>query len=866
MTEVRSLIDEALAIDPSLGADLIIGGDVEVTVSADADPADVGAVSTTVDISNPVIVEAASAAVVDARPASVLPMDPEVLKRVPLPPPPSESLTVLHPQIDDGPDGIAAMSAEFRYSRGKEIYGDEMYTDPLLATDSLDASLFVPWDRIFWFLGDFPESLETLRDVCVHFRIVCSEPEIRAAYFLKMSNKYLVFNDVYMSRPWALTFDLADALLGQGALLPKYFVEKAYRAEQQAMIDAEAGWEQVKPPLPQGTLEYLVAHAYKLYSEVLLLNLADGPPALRPQFLSRLALGPNQDLVRPSIDGVGPPKIRDDAWLFERSLPSSGVPNIKVLKKICEEHHYTPALNPPSTIAEWDELWGRVLNLIRVDADLGKFLVQHCGMPAQNANDFLVAKALKDPKSKDTFIKWLKSQGFSISKGAAVLVLADTNLQLDSIGGLSALDLMRSVLTEEELNLYAEAALAVLFRDGKRDSLRAVDALLLEFSDLSEEAIARAFLADPNEVIPPRPDGSPTLPFITQLGRAQGGMTDMLWQLVLARYGARHAFAGACLIDLVIGGTLKNPLKKEKEATSPVIEAFGVMPKLPSPPIIDAAVARGSTDEEDDRDRDSATRDSISAMIDGADVVIEPNFFGPVSRSVLLTKSARPRVLDFLARLRVLVFIRTNRNRVEKALIRATFNPESSPLDRQRWSKVRWVAALRRNVIDDRLWLAQIVSPVELQAIDERKRRERGPPKRSSGIFTTPASTDDDDSLFTPNSFASAASASLRSLGGMVRSRARNQSGGLASFLTSVVDLVDKEWADVRRFYGCCETLVKILETPRPGAHLPASASPVEHPPFARWLQERDLRTQVPSIFGWMKNGVSSQAPMQRWF
>ncbi|KAJ3210347.1 hypothetical protein HDU67_005380 [Dinochytrium kinnereticum] len=756
----------------------------------------------------------------------------------------------------------------------------------------------IPWSAIFWFLGDSPESIETLRDVCQMFRLICSEPSFRAAFIIKRACKHLAFNHVYTTRPWDLTFDLADALLSQGALLPKFFVERMYDAEQKRAADERDGWQRIRQPVPPGTLEYLIAQGYKLYGDGLFLNLPSEAALAVSSVLERISVSSSsrESLDRQpgafGSDGKAGPNVKDDSWLFDKAL-SSALPNMKVLKRILYEHHYTPALNPPATVKGWDDLWGKVLNLLRTDAEVGKFVYQHAACSGSEANDGLMARALRDPRTKDNFLKWLTVNGYKITEGAVVQVLASPDvLQLDSIAGMSALDLLRSSVPESLLSFYAESALAALFRDGGREALRAADTILLEF-ELPEEAITRAFLVSPDELAAaPTYDSSlePPLPFMTALGRARGGMTDMMWQLILARHGSKHPFASACLVDLVIGGTLKNPLSARHRQGEVLTktdagngDGEGGTGGLDGGFVLDRRSM--SMDADDDRDRDSATRDSIEAMVEGAGVLIEPSLFGPISRSVLGSKKARARVLDFMTR-------------VEKGLLFAAFDPAATSIDRQRWSKVRWVAALRRHVLDDRQWLQQMVSPEELTAIDERRRRERGPPKRGSGIFSTNGqSTTGPTSPETAGSFGfkTLAAAGVggfagfgKTLGGMVRTRARGVaaaaaaaaaansgmggSRGMSAFLGSmVVDLVDREWAEVRRFYTCCELLVNTLETspstggdaavvsgyyggrvapPPPPVPSHASSSTgyaaaflgPEQGPFTRWL--RDLDTQ----------------------
>ncbi|KAJ3328158.1 hypothetical protein HDU76_010489 [Blyttiomyces sp. JEL0837] len=844
-------------------------------------------------------------------------------------------------------------------------YHEEILTVPYLG---------VPWQRIFTFLADDPASFEELRGVCVHFRIICSEPDMRAAYFLKRTCKHVVFHYVYEHYPLALSVDFIEALLEQGAILPKYVIERIFKEQQEEFgmmpsppppppsLSSQRGgpplpphllrgnqqkqqlkWPPKRRSLPQGSLEYIVAYGFKMYSEALLLDLPNdvaqavmevsrtsprlstiGLPSLQQQQQKRSNPAPNTTITASDLR-------HDDFWLFNKAL-STAAPNLAMLRKIANEHHYVPAFHPAKTSKEWDEYWGKLLKLLRADSELGRHFFTHSGCASlQAANDGLVAKALTDPKTKDNFVQWLEVHGYSVTEGAVVLVLASPDrLQLDSISGMSALDLLRSHVEENVLQKYAESALGVLFRDGKRDSLRAVDTLMLEF-ELSEESVANAFLArnvdDGLEGNGNAENGAAKksdLPFMTALGQVQGGMTDMMWQLILSRYGMKHPFAAACVVDLVIGGTLKNPLPR-RSRFSVLMQASddsngnnggdsSNMSRLSSEdPHHD--------EDHDDRDRDTAARDSLEAIIEGAGVPIDPGMLGPISKGVLILQSCRPRMLDFMVR-------------VERGLLYATFHPEATEHDRRKWSKVRWVAAFRRHVLDNREWLEHVLSPSELAAMDEERRRNRRPPQRTSGIFSGPifastsaasassAPTDSSNganwnnqqqpsqpgmsvsangdgpqsppgSPVAPSGAAAAAAAAAvsslagfgRSIGGMVRAqarrgaslgplmapqsaspidtmsssslskstRSRSLSGsaiGVARLLSTVVDLMDREHAEIRRFYACCEELVRVLEAPRPGVHnhgasgiggIPAPPRP-DAGPFMRWLREADLK------------------------
>ncbi|KAI9364003.1 hypothetical protein DFJ73DRAFT_939398 [Zopfochytrium polystomum] len=903
-------------------------------------------------------------------------------------------------------------------------------------TPSWDYESF-PWMRIFRYFADDPATYEDVGRVCVHFRAICqSEYSLRAAYFVLRTCRHMAFHYVYTQHPSALSHELMDALIEELKVpVPKRLVEIIFKEQQEtpeppavapdgdrrlrgstSRLFADIGsgsavaalaqkrkdrstqntrgrWRR---PLPPGTLEHIVAYGFKLYGDTLLLDL------------------PSPEAENASSSPTPP---ASDEALFHAALAPSH-PDVPTLKTILFHNHYLPALDRPRTADEWDDFWFKCLKLYRVDVDLGRHVYNHSGWPGppQAASDALIARALRDPGTTDTFLKFLGTRaggGHRVTREACVRVLASpSRIMLDSIPGMSALDLMRTCVPggEETLKGHARAALAVLFRDGRRDAVRAIDTLLMEF-ELSEEDVGMALLADgmkddvdpdlstpvasplvpaaapggvlaggdcpgpvtaysrhrssvplaPSPASPVSPASvvpslfAPTttssmkspLPFMTALGQVQGGMTDMLWQLILARYGLSHPFTAACVVDLVIGGTLKNPVAVIVAASSPQRQngAASSPPSSPSsvagaaagagmrrnprsrysvmmenPLALAAAAASASAgagasagtaavpaavwidEDHDDRDRDTAARDSLEALLEGAGVPVDPGMMAPISKAVLALRMVRPRVLDFMAR-------------IERALLRASFDPYATEADRLRWSRVRWVASLRRHVLDHRSYLEHVLSPSELAAMDEQRRRGRRAPERTSGIFSgkmfaAQPQVHAQGGATAGNGFggsgggdagaggagattataASTAAAIARSLvGGLVRStRPRGASFGGSSqhqhyhhhhhqhyvnggggggsagagavgatsvvgagLLSSVVDLVDREFAEVRRFFGCVERLVAVLEAPRPGLHRGDEVSGLQQPPsgfsdaegpFTAWLREVDAK------------------------
>ncbi|KAJ1559568.1 hypothetical protein HK405_010137, partial [Cladochytrium tenue] len=542
-------------------------------------------------------------------------------------------------------------------------------------------------------------------------------------------------------------------LLEQGAVLPKRLVEAIFKEQQfiddetvdpqaheilqrhrrrhstSRVIFAENGeepgpappptWSRAsaasiqlrkKRPLPHGSLEYIVAYGFKCYADTLILDLPTAVTAAAtaavedevPYVYTAPPSTQNASALARSPFQVQVPE--DDATAFHRAL-SHTHPDMETLRHVLFDNSYIPELDRPTTPDEWDDFWFKCLKILRDDAEMGRHVYRHSGWQGSPAaaSDALVARALRDPTTTAGFLKFLASRpggGHRITREACVRVLASpTRLSLDSIAGMSALDLLRSCVPggDAVLKGHARAALAVLFRDGRRDAVRAVDNLLMEF-ELGEDDVGMAFLAD-GMVTDVDPDlqnrrveepaglddcipfsfsslrqapGAPSvftstsagatpsspfapnttsslkspLPFMTALGQVQGGMTDMLWQLILARYGVNHPFAAACVVDVIIGGTLKNPIAVPAQQDSGGGGTRRGLRSRYSVMMLNPAAASGGgrpsgvwiDEDHDDRDRDTAARDTIEALLEGAGVPIDPGMLAPISKAVLVLR------------------------------------------------------------------------------------------------------------------------------------------------------------------------------------------------------------------------------------
>ncbi|KAJ3279259.1 hypothetical protein HK104_001613, partial [Borealophlyctis nickersoniae] len=610
-------------------------------------------------------------------------------------------------------------------------------------------------------------------------------------YLLSSSCKHLVFHEILSRNPFVLTFEVADALLAEGALLPKYLVERAFRESQDA-----------PDRLPEGTVEFLVAQGYKLYGDTMRLSMPfanHSAASVESPDESDFAHDDHEEEISfAQMAAEGP--LTDDVGEFELCFANTQI-SIENLKRIVEKHGYTPALQPPRTKYGWNDYWDKLYRLVSVDPKLTLFLCKHSGCDSHFANDEVVARALQDSKTTPELLKWLMEQGFELSAGAVVEVLASSDgFPIYSNEAQRSLNLLKEVLPAGQLKEYAEFALIPLLRESARQSLRAADFLITEF-DLDEEAVGRALFVNPYDVVCRKGAA-----FVTTFGRAYGGMRDGLWQLILGRYGVEHPFAAACMNDLIVGGTIPPPSSKFNARYSGISSATESSSASTS-----SSVFRGNwnTGEDEDSTNDSAARDSLEAMVE-AGVSLEPATFGPVAKAVLETKRLAIRQLDWLAR-------------IERGLLETAANKGATEYERRKWSRVRWVAAFQRCVLNDPEY-REALAPV---------------PAGEGGATTMVASTVASMTAKLPGSgFIYGTANGNGSVNGSNGSNPSTPTTPTAppppsprpvlttskSFFQSLTSLTESitftdttdSRGDIRRFHACVSQLVSILEAPRP--------------------------------------------------
>ncbi|KAJ3068280.1 hypothetical protein HK102_007213, partial [Quaeritorhiza haematococci] len=693
------------------------------------------------------------------------------------------------------------------------------------------------WDRVFRIVGaESPGMLAILSRCSRLFYEVSRDPSFRAGLFLYRSGKHLAFLETYLDFPWALNFEVVDAMFQQGAVLPKLLVERLFRENQ---INPET--------LPEGTVQYVVAQGYKLYGDKLHLgedeyfgsgghgsmgmgergSIVDSGYGDSKGESSRLSAATEIGFAD-MVNNEEP--LLDDASEFEACL-CTATPDIVRLRQVVEKHHYTPALCPPVSPTGWQDLWARLLRLARIDSKLALFLARHAGCEWDFANTGIMACALRDSKTDGQWLRSLLGLGFKLTRDVVCEVLTSTDYMITSSPEPTISLLKSSPLPPGDLEDHVECALQFLFQEATPSSLHLADFLITEF-ELDENAIGRAFFPDPYDLKCLKRSGYIPV-MMTTFGKRWGGMRDRLWQFVMARQGVDHPYLHACLNDLVVGGLMPLPKEQVTLDTSVLsfvsgtsIGSFDRSPTSATGSSVGRMIMTGSEDE-----NDAKARDSIEALME-AGVSIEPSMFGPIARTVFCTRGVYPRHLDFLTRIeRALLGLDERRGSVGGSNGGSTSNLFASPPTpggpgtpepTRRWSKVRWVAAFRRYVLDDRDW------------------RER---------------------LFGEKGYDDSGSASSTSVGAVSATSTLNLIGGSTGDWTSgffqtlgLDDRSRRETAQIRRFHGCIAALVVLLTAPESPAAVKArqqlnagtasssASSELTVGPFGKWLGEVDAK------------------------
>ncbi|KAI9204183.1 uncharacterized protein BJ171DRAFT_599362 [Polychytrium aggregatum] len=734
------------------------------------------------------------------------------------------------------------------------------------------------WIKVCSYLGHSPKTIQRLALVSRSFAHLLEMPACRAHILLNRYQRHLVFHETFERRPSLLTFEVCDALMMAGALLPKYFVERIYKYSRHH-----------PEQLPEGTVEYLVAQGYKLYGErfqtILPFSSMDhdldhldpdddiDPEATPVRLHAKYGGGSRLSIIQIAQEGPS-----DDANIFDMSFINLGPASVESLRKIAYSHHFTPALLGIQPTEKMEDLWSRLVRLTKYDPKLAIFFASHAGVSWDEAHDHIMCLLLQSFKTKRQDIDRLLESGFRLDASVSAAILSSTKHPIRQGSGKHAHELLCLFFSPPELKEHSVRALQRLFEDGTQPALRAADHLI-EYFRLSQEDVLSALLVSPYKLRCVRCRlgryyDSPQAfqpPVFTTYAAKSGGMIDGLWQLILGRYGVNHILINACLNDLIIGG--RAPYLPEKEydpddedmldVTSPVHQAFiwADVPDPSSPTVAD------DKHEDPEADRDAGARESLEVLLQ-AGMILDPSIFAPISTVVFGTKKVLPRHLDVLAR-------------AEKGLLAVTvyshgkgYLPPHVHLDTEKvkWSKTRWIGAFNKFVLADRSWRSRVF-PVEqlLQPVKSMQAQSL-----SGGFLLASQSV--------PDPMASAQQAVVDGLvqvsttavevvegvGGVAANIFKQTGLGAPEVWIDSIservglgDLNERGWLEVRRFFGCVQELTDLLEphaskpeyskgdrpSPYPETQIKAQVQALDYGgPFTRWLEEMDQRGVSKSI------------------
>ncbi|KAJ3249282.1 hypothetical protein HDU78_005422 [Chytriomyces hyalinus] len=395
--------------------------------------------------------------------------------------------------------------------------------------------------KALWYLADDPDAIEILRQTSSTLRVrIDSDAALRASYLLFKYSKHLVLYAVCLRTPHALTPSVFFTLTSMGATLPKLLVEAF--VSYNVVPSAHNSWAAY---VPQDTIDHLVAWGFKLYADSLVVAAPES------------GVVPNDDIA---------------AFLNIMNFLS---PNLDELSKIVYENYFLPVL-VPSHHSFWLTFYGHARRLLRLDPEMAHHIIKNSAIDPVKATDRFVYEALMDPKTTKPTILELSMFGYYITENVALRVLMNPAIVQNPNTQISSLQLLKEVLPEETLTTYLQKALKMLMKsiptlpdtivNSSSKAPQQLDALLREFKQvLPDSAMCSVLLAPPPSY---ESRQNRTLPFMTLLGQTYGGVSDTVWQVVCAEYGAKHAFVAAFLVDVVIGGTISTGNENEDTKAS----------------------------------------------------------------------------------------------------------------------------------------------------------------------------------------------------------------------------------------------------------------------------------------------------------
>ncbi|KAJ3230887.1 hypothetical protein HDU81_004162 [Chytriomyces hyalinus] len=394
--------------------------------------------------------------------------------------------------------------------------------------------------KALWYLADDPDAIEILRQTSSTLRVrIDSDAALRASYLLFKYSKHLVLYAVCLRSPYVLTPSVFFRLTSMGATLPKLLVEAF--VSHNVVPSAHNSWAAY---VPQDTVDHLVAWGFKLYADSL--------------------------VVAAPESGVVP---NDDIAAFMNIMDFLS-PNLDELSKIVYANYFLPVL-VPSDHSFWLTFYGHARRLLRLDPEMAHHIIKTSAIDPVKATDRFVYEAIMDPKTTKPTILELSMFGYYITENVALRVLMNPTIAQNPNSQTASLQLLKDVLPEDALTTYLQKALKMLMKsiptlpdmilNNANNAPQQLDALLREFKQfLPDSAMCNVLLAPPPSY---ESRQNRTLPFMTLLGQTYGGVSDTVWQVICAEYGAKHAFMAAFLVDVVIGGTISTG--NESEDTKP---------------------------------------------------------------------------------------------------------------------------------------------------------------------------------------------------------------------------------------------------------------------------------------------------------
>ncbi|KAL5038114.1 hypothetical protein RTP6_005460 [Batrachochytrium dendrobatidis] len=665
------------------------------------------------------------------------------------------------------------------------LYENLPYNDA--ATDLSNRLTSALWQQVFLYLVDNPETIKTLSSCSQAFHHICMEPVIRGHILLSTYGAESVFHRIYTMNPNILSFELAETLSQYGALLPKFFIEQAYRNSIDGTI-----------PLPAGTSEFFVAHGYRRYGDRLL------------------------------ISGIDPMDIDQkmewmddsDEFILECGREPIDMNRIKI---IVQEHLYVPALNINifRNKSDTDVLWESLCRLAIADANMTYYIASRCGTSFEIANDAIMMRVLRDTKWEKHQLDRLLDIGFTLSFSAVVPLLIDAKVMTERFGPIRSF--LTEVFPKDHILAFVEDAFYELFRSNHRNAVRIADFLISEFN-IPEHNVARAFLAHPYDVREMRIKRRYILPMSTTFGVNFGGMSDAIWPVLVTRYGLNHTFVEACITDLLVGGTVNVFTSGEDDSivvSKPNLKPASALSENSNRNSIGPLRQRPNATTDSGRmlfqwmlrqrppdlneEAEMATRDSLNAVFDLGIPIRPTSTFPAVAHMIFTCRKVAPRFLQYMAHV--------EQGLLKLSALRSSHDVFVIPDWLQIFHNVvlddaEWINALPTDSVASMMAAAEINSESDLVVNNSHDANEpESPISTVSGVASSAAHFSATGSMLSYNQAQQQPVIS--------RSKSFFSSMGLLQSLNETVRMMDPreaQWKDIRRFYMALYELSGVLK------------------------------------------------------